>query len=87
MQVRTTRSTVRFTSEFLLYGFDAPQPAGEYQIEYDEEAIDGASFSAYRRVATFMHLPATTAGGLTGRVVPIDIADLEDALAKDREAA
>jgi hypothetical protein len=87
MQVRTTRSTVRFSSEFLLYGFDAPQPAGQYQVECDEEAIDGISFTAYRRVAAFIHLPAIMAGGLTRQVVPIDFADLEEALAKDREAA
>jgi hypothetical protein len=85
MEVRTTRSIVRFTSAFLLYGFDAPQPAGEYQIEYDEEPI-GASV-AYRRVATFIHLPAITVGSLTRQMVSIDPADLEAALVKDREEA
>ena len=89
MEVRTIRSTVRFSSEFLLYGFDAPQPAGEYQVEYDEEQIGGGIFLAYRRVATFIHLPAITitAGSLTRQMVPIDAAELEAALAKDSEGA
>ena len=83
MPVRTTCLAVRFSSEFLLYGFDGPQSAGEYRIEYDE----GISFRAYRRVATFIHLPAITAGAQTRQMVPIDAAELEEALAKDREAA
>ncbi|MET0939775.1 MAG: hypothetical protein ABWY13_00255 [Mesorhizobium sp.] len=87
MPVRTTCLAVRFSSELLLYGFDGPQSAGEYQIEYDEEEIEGISFRAYRRVATFIHLPAITAGAQTRQMVPIDAAELEEALAKDREAA
>lgn len=85
MGVRTRRSTVRFSSEFLLYGFDAPQPPGEYQVEYDEEEIGGETFLAYRRVATFIHLPAISAGSLTRQMVPIDPNELEAALAKDCE--
>lgn len=56
MEVRTRRSIVRFSSEFLLYGFDQPQPPGEY----DEEQFEGIMFLAFRRVATFIHLPAVT---------------------------
>jgi hypothetical protein len=87
MQVRTTRSIVRFSSEFLFFGFDAPRPAGEYEIEHDEELIEGALSLAYRRVATFIHLPAIAVGNLTRQMVPIDPAELETALAKDREEA
>jgi hypothetical protein len=87
MSTRTTRSVVRFTSEFLLHGFDAPQPAGEYEVEQDEELIEGLSSVAYRRVATFIHLPAVSVRSLMRQMVPIDPAELEDALAKDREEA
>lgn len=85
MQVRTMSSTVRFSSAFRLYGFDEPQPAGEYRIEYDEEDIGGTSFSAYRRVATFMYLPSIATGGGTSQMVPIDPVELEAELRKDRE--
>ena len=83
MEVRTQQSTVRFSSEFLLYGFDKPQPPGEYRVEYDEERIEGTTFLAFRRVATFLYLPAITTGQSTQQMVPIDPADLEAALAKD----
>lgn len=83
MEIRTTRSTVRFSSAFFLYGFDEPQPPGEYRVEYDEEQIDGVTFLAFRRVATFLHLPAITTGQSTRQMVPIDPDDLEAALAKD----
>lgn len=85
MEVRTTRSTVLFSSRFQLYGFDGPLPAGEYQIERDEEQVGNASLVAYRHVATFIHVPAITARSLTRQMVPVDPAELEAALANDRE--
>lgn len=85
MSARTTRSVVHFSSAFLLRGFDAPQPAGEYRIEQDEERIEGVSWLAYRRVATFIHLPAIGAQSLTSQVVQIDPTDLEAALKKDQQ--
>lgn len=87
MEVRTTRSTVLFSAEFLLHGFDDPLPAGEYQIERDEEPIGTASFTAYRHMATFIHVPAIAVTSTTRQMVPVDPAELEAALAKDREAA
>lgn len=84
MSIRTTQSVVRFSSPFLLYGFDVPQPAGEYRIEHDDELIEGLSWLAYRRVATFIHLPAVAPGRNPEQMVPIDPADLEAALEKDQ---
>jgi hypothetical protein len=87
VSTRTTRFVVRFSSPFLLNGFDAPQPAGEYRIEQDEEMIEGLSWLAYRRVATFIHLPAIGSQSLAGQVVQIDPAELETALESDRQDA
>lgn len=87
MELRTRRLTVRFSTEFLLHGFDAPQSPGEYHVEYDEEQVGGTTFLAWQRVATFIHLPAISAGSVTRQMVPIDPAELEAALAKDREEA
>ena len=86
MPTRTTRSTVRFSSQFLLYGFDGPQPPGEYAVEVDEEAIESNSLLAYRRIATFLHLPAVGAGVLTRQVIPVDPVELDEALARDSAA-
>jgi hypothetical protein len=83
--MRTTRFIARFSSPFLLDGFDAPQPAGEYRVEQDEETIDGISWLAYRRVATFMHLPAIGSQSLTSQVVQISPAELDAALKRDRQ--
>ena len=43
MTTRTTQKVVRFLSAFSLPGFDAPQPAGEYLVDHDEEQIEVAS--------------------------------------------
>ena len=81
---RTTQTVVRFNSAFALPGLDAPQPAGEYRVDLDEESLEGASRTAWRRVATFIHLPAISAKGSTQQMVPIEPASLEAALDKDR---
>lgn len=87
MSTRTTRFIVRFSSPFLLRGLETRQPPGTYRIEQDEELIDGLSRVAYRRVATFLHLPAVDAQSLTSQVVQIDPTELDAALEKDHQAA
>jgi hypothetical protein len=84
MTNRTTQKIVRFLSAFSLPGFDAPQPPGEYLIDHDEEPIEAASHLAWRRVATFIHLPAISARSATQQMVPIDPAFLEAALQQDQ---
>jgi len=84
MTTRTTPSVVRFNSAFVLPGFDAPQPPGEYRVDLDEESLEGPSRTAWRRVATFIHLPAISAKGSTQQMVPIEAAALEAALVEDR---
>ena len=85
MTTRTTQTVVRFSSAFLLPGFDAPQPAGEYRVDQDEESIDGLSRLAWRRVAAFIHLPAIAMQIPTQQMVPINPADLDAALEKDHQ--
>jgi len=81
---RTTPTVVRFNAAFMLAGFDAPQPPGEYRVDIDEEALEGASRTAWRRVATFIHLPAISANGYTQQIVSIEPATLEAAIALNR---
>jgi hypothetical protein len=83
MTTRTTQTVVRFSSAFLLPGFDAPQPAGEYRVDQDEESIDSLSRLAWRRVAAFIHLPAIAMQVPTHQMVPINPADLDAALEMD----
>ena len=87
MTTRTTQTIVRFSSAFLLPGFDAPQPAGEYRVDQDEESIDGLSRLAWRRIAVFIHLPAIALQVPTQQMVPINPADLDTALELDLQTS
>jgi len=85
MASRTTMTVVHFSAPFRLPDFDTVQPAGNYRVDHDEEAIEGASWLAWRRVGAFIHLPAISAAGSTQQMVPINPADLDAALAKDKQ--
>ncbi len=85
MMNRTRQTTVHFTSVFELPGYEGPQPAGEYRVDHDEEQIEGVSRQSWRRVGTFIHLPAIAIQSQTRQMVPIDPADLNAALRKDQQ--
>ena len=78
--------TVKFTAPFALSGLDEIQPPGDYEIDEDEELIDGLSWLAYRRVATFIRLPAiSSTDRLKSQLVAIDRSELEAAMRQDEE--
>ncbi len=84
MMTRTKRFTAHMLKPFTLSGVEGVQPAGDYAVEQDEELIEGASFVAYRRVATFISLPAiSTRSGLL-QSVTIDPDELLDGVLEDR---
>lgn len=85
MTIRTTQTVARFTSPFMLPGFDAPQPAGEYRVDQDEELIETASQLAWRCTGSFIHLPALGIVSRTHQMVPVAPADLKAAFQKDKE--
>jgi hypothetical protein len=85
MTTRTKRTIVHFSSAFLLPGFDTPNPAGDYRIDQDEDAIEGLSRLAWRRAGTFIHLPSVGTTSPVEQVVPINPADLDAALEKDQK--
>ena len=88
MNTRTKHTTVTFTAPFSLTGVDEVQPPGDYAIAEDEELIDGLSWLAYRRVATFMHLPAiSSTDRLKSQLVAIDHSELEAAIRQDEDQA
>ena len=81
MTLRTRRETVAFAHPFTVPGADGTQPAGAYTVETDEEAIEGLSFLAYRRVATVIFLPVPHGGAGSFQAVPVDPRLLEAAAA------
>ena len=84
MTIRTTRTTVTFRRAFVLAGLDEEQPAGVYDIETDEERMEGLSFSAYRRVQTLIHLHPKTGNPTLIQTMKIDPDELDAALQRDQ---
>ena len=87
MPTRSRVRTVVFSRPFSLSALDVPRPAGSYVVETDEELIQGLSFPAYRRTATWLRLPTPPRSGALDRLVNIDPEELEGALARDIEPA
>ncbi|SMH54802.1 hypothetical protein [Mesorhizobium australicum] len=83
MTIRTTQTTVHFSSPFRLQGLDSAQPAGDYRVDYDEELVEGLSLLAWRQVGAFLHLPGIGRPATRFQIVPIDSADLKSALERD----
>ena len=75
--MRTTREPVTFTHPFILDGAEGVQPAGTYDVEVDEELIEGLSFLAYRRVATTIYLPLGSRAVGSHQAVRVDPGELE----------
>jgi len=79
--LRTNRSTVTFARPFLLGGSDEVFPQGDYDVETDEELVEGLSFLAYRRVATYVRLHSQAGGA---RTLTVDPVEFDAAVARDR---
>ena len=77
---RVTHKQVAFSGPFQLHGYDETFPAGDYDVETDEELIEGVSFLAYRRTATLLHVRSKT----RSRILAIDPRDLDLAILVDR---
>ena len=54
MNMRSSRSTVKFSNAFELLGYPGELPAGDYEVVVEEELLQGLSFEAYRRTATYL---------------------------------
>lgn len=85
MTTRTTQSIVRFQTSFLLPDFVEPQPPGDYQVDRDEELIEGLSWIAWRHVGTFIHLPAIGVRTAIRQLVPIDPAQIDAVTEKENQ--
>ena len=85
MTIRTTRTTVSFSSPFTLQNVEGVQPEGEYVVLTDDELIEGLSRIAYRRVATLFQTPAISASQRQIQSFSISRTELDAALMKDRQ--
>ena len=83
MNMRSTRSTVTFSNPFTLPGYPEVLPAGDYDVLVEEELLQGLSFEAYIRTATYLTVRET--GGHAGRTElrATSDSDLKQALGRD----
>jgi hypothetical protein len=75
---------VAFRRPFLLEALGEELPAGNYCVETEEELVEGISYTAYRRTATVLLLPAAAGVSGVSRALVIDPRDLETALERDQ---
>ena len=84
MLTRSTRSMVTFSKDFTIGDNQRELPAGTYEIVVEEELIQGLSFEAYRRTATYLMVRGrgSNAGQTTMQTTLKE--ELEHAMACDR---
>jgi len=87
MTTRTTKAAVTFGRPFVVSAYDEPLPAGTYDVEFDEQLLDGVSFPVYRRVVALLSLPVAPERANQHQILAIDPNELDEALARDRAAA
>lgn len=58
-------------------------PAGDYDVEIDEELIEGVSFTTYRKVQTYLHLKAVHGHPGVEQTLVIAPGQLDAALERD----
>lgn len=80
--MRTRRSSFAFDRPFNLSGFEDPFPAGVYELVTDEELIEGLSFTAYRRVASWLLTPPSQSNHAS-QMIAIDPLALSSAHERD----
>ena len=83
MTQRSHSESVVFSHSFELKGVDRILPPGEYRIVTDEELIEELSFPVYRRVATWIFVPAVSHHASSVEMVAIDPQELQAAQERD----
>lgn len=86
MNIRSITSTVTFSNPFTLSGYPGDLPAGEYEILVEEELLQGLSFEAYRRTATYLMIRGTGARAGQSELRATNENDLKEALRRDAAA-
>jgi hypothetical protein len=86
MRTRTIKHTVTFMHAFTLAGLDGTQPAGSYEVETDEELLEGVSFPVWQRQMAYLRLHDDPERPGVTQTLSINPQDLDDALKRDRMA-
>jgi hypothetical protein len=84
MEPRITTSTVAFAHPFLLPGHEAELGAGIYEFLVEEELLQGVSFEAYRRTASWLMVGNPRHPQAPFEMRDVSPRDLDAALDRDR---
>ncbi len=83
MTMRSTRSTVTFANPFTLSGYPGELPAGDYEVLVEQELLQGLSFEAYRRTATYLTVRGRGRHAGRSELRATSDSDLKEALSQD----
>jgi hypothetical protein len=83
MNMRSSRSTVTFSKAFTLGGYPGELPAGDYEVLVEEELLQGLSFEAHRRTATYLTVRGRGSHAGRTELRAISESDLKEALSRD----
>lgn len=83
---RTTVRLITFRHPFNLESLVAPLDAGTYRLVVDEELIEGLSFTAYRKVATHLEIPAISVEAVRRQSLKVSSDEIASALRIDDPA-
>ena len=79
--MRSIRSTVTFSNPFTLSGYP-----GDYEVLVEEKLLQGVSFEAYRRTATYLTVRGRGSHAGRSELRVISESDLKEALSRDQDA-
>ena len=79
--MRTTKTNVTFRGSFILNRNVGELPAGNYNIEIDEEEILTSGRTGYRRTAIYFFVEKDR----STRMISVEPADFESALSRDAD--
>jgi hypothetical protein len=85
MTTRITTDIVKFHRPFSIEGVDHVLPPADYRVVTEEELLQGLSFTAFRRLATVIFVPASSGSAI--EMVTIDPSDLQVARELDAKNA
>lgn len=85
MNTRSSKSKVTFSNPFSLPGIVGELAAGEYEVLVEEKLIQGLSFEAWRRTATYLTVRGK--GNHAGRTELWTVSDRDLKVALNRDAA
>ncbi|MEM7530379.1 MAG: hypothetical protein AAF416_22520 [Pseudomonadota bacterium] len=85
MLTRSSSSIVTFPRPFTLSGYTDELPAGDYEVQIEEELLLGLSFVAYRRTGTYLVVRGTGRRASRSEFREVDQAQLDAALDRHRQ--